>query len=144
MHLRCYNEFRKSPTCVNQFAVYDDEAMKVLADEMYANQKLCTWTSIELYEKYMSYGGQLTRKQMFTKLITSLGTDVVVLSIEGCASIVGFREYVSKTFKVTQVDTLDEEREDELVRKITTEARGISFNNKDYDLSDFTHAKAKQ
>ena len=44
----------------------------------------------------MSYGGQLTQKQMFTKLVTYLGGDVVVLNIEGCASIVGFREFVVK------------------------------------------------
>ena len=67
---------------------------------------------------------------MFTKLVTHLGDDVVVLSIEGCASIVGFREYVSNIVKISEVDTVDEENEDALVRKITTEARGIPFNNK--------------
>ncbi len=36
----------------------------------------------------MSYGGQLSRKQMFPKLVTCLSSDVVVLNIEGCASIV--------------------------------------------------------
>ena len=54
---------------------------------------------------------------MFTKLVTSLGNDVIVLNIEGCASIVGFRDYISKTFKVTKLDSVDEEKEDELVRK---------------------------
>ncbi len=28
---------------------YDNEAMKLLANEMYANQKQCAWSSIELY-----------------------------------------------------------------------------------------------
>ncbi len=67
---------------------YDDEAMKLLANEMYANQKQCAWSSIELYDKYLGYSGQLVRKQLFTKLVTSLGNDVIVLNIEGCASIV--------------------------------------------------------
>ncbi len=67
---------------------YDDEAMKLLANEMYANQKQCALSSIELYDKYLGYGGQLVRKQLFTKLVTSLGNDVIVLNIEGCASIV--------------------------------------------------------
>ena len=92
----------------------------------------------------MTFGGQLTRKQIFTKLVTHLGDDVVVLCIEGCASIVGFREFVGKILKVAKVDTVDEEKEDALVRKITTEARGIPFNNKNYDLGDFTHTKTKQ
>ena len=39
------------------------------------------------------------------------------------------------------MDSLDEEKEDELVQKITTEARS---NRKHYDLSDFTHAKARE
>ena len=107
-HLRCYNEFRKIPYNINDVALYDDEAMKLLANEMYANQKQCTWSSIELYDKYLGYGGQLVRKQLFTKLVTSLGNDVIVLNIEGCASIVGFREYISKTFKVTKLDSVDE------------------------------------
>ena len=109
-----------------------------------SNQKLCTWTSTELHDKYMSYGGQLTQKQVLTKLVTYLGGDVVVLNIEGCASIVGFRGFLGKMLKVTKVDTVDEEKEDALVRKITTEAHGIPFNNKNYDLGDFTHAKMKQ
>ena len=92
----------------------------------------------------MGYGGQLVRKQLFTKLVTSLGNDVIVLNIEGCASIVGFRDYISKTFKVTKLDSVDEEKEDELVWKIKTEAQSILTSNKSYDISDFTHDKAKQ
>ena len=42
------------------------------------------------------------------------------------------------------MDSLDEEKEDELVQKITTEARSIPCNKKHYDLSDFTHAKARE
>ena len=71
-----------------------DEAMKNLVDEMYCDCRLCTWTSIELHEKYKSYGGKLTRKQMLSKLAMHLGDDVVVLNIDGCASIIGFRSGV--------------------------------------------------
>ena len=39
---------------------------------------------------------------------------------------------------------MDEEKEDALVRKITTEAHSIPFNSKSYDIGDFTHAKTKQ
>ena len=69
-HVHCYDEFRKIPLKVDQTLQIDDEAMKILIDEMYDNRRLCTWTSIELHDKYLSYGGQLTRKQMFTKLVT--------------------------------------------------------------------------
>ena len=57
-------------------------------------KKQCAWSSIELYDKYLDYGGQLVRKQLFTKLVTSFGNNVIVLNIEGCASSVGFRDYI--------------------------------------------------
>ena len=142
-HVRCYNEFRKIPVKDDQTMLIDDEAMKMLVDEMYDNRRLCTWTSIELHDKYVSYGGQLTRKEMFTKLVTHFGDEVVILCIDGCASIIGFQEFVGKILKIAKVDTVDEEKEDALVRKITAEARGIPFS-KNYDLSEFTHAKTEQ
>ncbi len=107
--------------------------MKELVDEMYIHRRLCTWTSIELHEKYVSYGGELTRKQMFSKLAMHLGDNVVVLSIDGCASIIGFREFVE-----------DEDAEDALARKILAESRDILFTKTKYDLGNFTHAKTKE
>ncbi|MCG7883058.1 MAG: hypothetical protein JAY96_15870 [Candidatus Thiodiazotropha endolucinida] len=143
-HLRCYNEFRKVPVHTEQTPFIDDAALQSLVDEMFATRKHCTWTSLEMHDKYVAYGGCLSRKQMFTKLLTYLGEDVVVLSIQGCASIVGFREFVGKILKLSKLDTTDEEGEDVLVRKITTEARGIPTNNKQYDLGDFTFSKTKE
>jgi len=52
-HLRCYNEFRIPLNNSTDVILYDDEAMKLLAKEMHTNQKHCTWSSIELYEKYL-------------------------------------------------------------------------------------------
>ena len=143
-HLRCYNDFRKVPSQTEQTPFIDDSALQSLVSEMCAGRKQCTWTSLELHDKYVAYGGSLTRKQMFTKLVTYLGDDVVVLSIQGCASVVGFREFVGRILKLSAVDTIDEDGEDVLVRKITTEARGIPSNNKQFDLGDFTCSKTKE
>jgi len=60
----------------DQSPTIDDATLNLLIDEMYTNRKLCTWASIELYDKYVSHGGLLTRKQMFTKLVTYCG-DVI-------------------------------------------------------------------
>ncbi len=65
---------------------------------------------IELHDKYVSYGGQLTWKQMFTKMVMHLGDDVVVLCIDGCASMFGFKEFVGKLLKVSKVNTVNEEK----------------------------------
>ena len=120
-HIRCYDEFRKVPVKSDRFPLIE-EAMQLLDNEMYANRLVRTWTSIELHDKYMIYGGNLTRNQMLTKVLTYFGDDVTVLSIEGCGSIVGFREHVSKIVKISRVDNVDEESADTLVRQITTEA----------------------
>ena len=53
------------------------------------------------------------------------------------------RSLWGKSLRSQKVDTVNEENEDALVRKITTEARGIQFS-KSYDLCEFTHAKTRQ
>ena len=54
-HLRCYDEFRIIPKHADQTPLIVDGAMKAVVDEMYENRQLCTWTSIELHGKYLSY-----------------------------------------------------------------------------------------
>ena len=51
---------------------------------------------------------------MFTNLVTHLGDDVIVLSIDGCSSFV---EYVSNIVNISEVDVVDEENEDALVER---------------------------
>lgn len=58
---------------------------------------------------------------MFTKLIPYLA-DVIVLCIKDCEFIVGFQEFIRNIVKIFKIDTAYEEKEDVLVRKITTEA----------------------
>ena len=140
-HVRCYDNFRKVPVQTDQILLAEDEALKMLINnEMYVNQNVCTWTSIELHDKYVSFGGMLTRKQMYYKLLTQLREEVVVLRMEGCSPIVGFREFVGKIVKIKKVASEDEEKEDALVHTIITETRAIPHNI-NYDLSDFTPAK---
>ena len=122
-HYHCYDNFRKIPPNESeQIILLSDEAMKKFVDEMYHDHRLCTWTSIELHEKYTSYDGKLTQKQMFSKLAMHLGDDVVVLNIDGCASIIGFQEFIGKVMKVAKVDVEDEDPEDALARKIVVES----------------------
>ena len=125
-HLRCYDEFRIIPKHADQTPLIVDGAMKAVVDEMYENRQLCTWTSIELHGKYLSYGGQLECRQLFTNLATYFGDDVIVLSIEGCASVIGFHELLGKMIKVAKLDSQDEDKEDVLVRQIKMEARHMS------------------
>ena len=59
--------------------------MKLVIDDMLANKLLQTWTNLELYEMHLGLGGEVTN------LTTHLGDDIVVVRMEGCVSVVGFR-----------------------------------------------------
>ena len=41
--VRCSDEFRKIPVKDDQTMLVNDEAMKMLVDEMFDNRRLCTW-----------------------------------------------------------------------------------------------------
>ena len=122
-YVRCYNSFRKIPRMrTEQVVAIEDETLLKLIDEMFANRKLGTWTTIDLHDKYTCYGGKLTHKQMLSKLVTHLRDENVVLKIDGCASVIGFQEFLGKILKVAKVASEDDEMEDTLVQKIVTEA----------------------
>uniref|UniRef100_UPI00358E0907 uncharacterized protein n=1 Tax=Myxine glutinosa TaxID=7769 RepID=UPI00358E0907 len=141
-HKKCYDLFMIMPKHTNllrQCRVNDDDALEMVINHLYDNQKLCTWTSIELYDMYCSFGGELSCKQMFSKLVTTLGDDIVVVHLEGCASVVGFRDLVGKSLKLVKVDSVNEERVDAVVRQVRCEAESVEYNNAVFDLGDFTY-----
>lgn len=142
-HVRCYDRFRKVPFSTDQIVLAKDEALISLIDEMKEHQDDNTWTSTELHLKYLGFGGILGHKQMFSNLLEHLGDDVMVLRLEGCAPIIGYRELVSKIVKVEKLESVDEEREDAVVNIIISEARATPQRNH-YDLGDFTASKVKQ
>ena len=49
------------------------------------------------------------------------GNDLVVLNIDGCASTIGFQEFIDKVMKVAKVDVKDEDSEGALERKTAVE-----------------------
>ncbi|CAB4025349.1 Hypothetical predicted protein [Paramuricea clavata] len=64
----------------------------------------------------------------------------IVIRVDGCATLVGYRESIAKTLKVVQVVETDEKSSDSLLRKIKREARSVKYNSANYDLSEFTRA----
>ena len=144
-HFRCYTDFRRKPSLAEQHSlVPDDDALKLVINELYRKRNLQTWTSVELHDMYAACGGQLTRKHLFNSLVTCLGDAVITLHIHGCASIIGFPEVVGKVLNVAKLDNQDDEKEDVLVRQIVKEANNIPFSNKNYDLDSFVLSEIKQ
>lgn len=72
-------------TNLTNTVLFDDAALKMVIDDMYSNQEIRTWTTIELHNMYCSFGSMLTSQQMFTKYVTHLGNDIVVVRMDGCA-----------------------------------------------------------
>ena len=91
-----------------------------------------------MYDNYCSAGGQLTKKQMRGNHCDYFGGEIVVLHIEGCASIVGFTDVVGKTVKLFKYDCEDDESVDTVVHRV--KALALHRSN-DYDLSQFTFQK---
>lgn len=74
------------------------------------------WNSVELHALYSDSGGKLARRDMFNKLTDCMSKDVTVVWVEGCATIVGFRESIAKSLKVVKVVDTDERSIDSVVR----------------------------
>ena len=60
------------------------------------SNKQNTWTTDELHEIYINVGGDLSRKQMIRRIKESLNDEIVVVNIEGCASLIGFKRGIGK------------------------------------------------
>lgn len=141
-HKRCYDDFVQVPRFSNLSSgscQIDDNALELLIRDMFRNQELRTWTTLELYDMYCGFGGLLSRQQMFTKLTTYLGDDIVVIRMEGCASVVGFRNLVGKSLKIVQEEAVDEDSVDAVLRQVTNEAKAVQYNSANYDLGEFTY-----
>ena len=52
------------------------------------------WTSIELHELYRNENGEQSRKSILEKLKLHFGKDLVVMHIQGCASLACFKNHI--------------------------------------------------
>ena len=54
------------------------------------------WCTVELFDLYHSYGGTLSCRIMVEKVCASFNDDVLLMQIDGCDSLLGFRDQLSK------------------------------------------------
>lgn len=110
-------------------AVFSDYAMLSVADHMECNFKQ-TWTVSELYKQYQESGGQLSSKIMMLNLTRYFGDKLVILHSEGCANIIGYRNFLSRSLKlVAQKDASEDDEMDWLVRLVRSEVKAIPKAN---------------
>lgn len=145
-HSKCYNAFRKVPIDSSATASKPvDSCLASVIDHMSANKSV-TWTVSELHDVYVANSGNLCRKQMLANLCDYYGDAVIVLRVEGCQTIVGFRQYIGKSLKlVGQTGLFNDDDDDvnKVVRKVRAEVQNIPLP-REYDLGSFTHERVIQ
>ena len=100
------------------------------------SDKTRIWSTVELFDLYQSYGGTLSRRIMVEKVCASFNDDVLLMQIDGCASMLGFRDQLSKYMRIIDMESDNTNDTDDIVSKIRTEVRSLS-KHPDYDLSSF-------
>ena len=72
---------------------------------------------------------------MLTNLTTHLGADIVVVCMEGCVSVVRFRELVGMSLKLVKDESVDEESFGPVIRQIRSEAWAVQHSNHSPDTA---------
>ena len=77
-----------------------------------------------------------------TVCVQRYGYELLVLHIEGCDSVVGFKAKLGKVIKIVKISESmgDDDELEKLVRKIRSEVMAKPMNV-DYKLSDYVHHK---
>ena len=139
-HVHCYNSFTKVTTYADlPTGSADENALKEVIEYMNRDRSRI-WNSVELHSLYSDLGGKLARRDMFSKFTDCMSKDVIVVRVDGCATIVGFCESIAKSLKIVKGDDMDERSIASVVRQIKHEARSVKYNSANYDLSEFTQA----
>ena len=142
-HVKCYrkvpNDLRGNVTCKPV-----DDSLAAVISKMNADN-LATWTVSELHTVYLANLGKLQKKQMLCNLCDYFGDDLLVIQVEGCSTIVGFRNHVGKMLKlVNQTETPGEyDYVDKLVRRVQAEVKDLPLP-RNYDLGSFRHDRLVQ
>ena len=88
-HAHCYNKFRKTATDMSRQPCNPEEpAMRAIVDNINENNT-STWMTSDLYELYISASGTLSKKQIVYNINKYVGTEVIIMHIEGCESVLG-------------------------------------------------------
>ena len=103
-----------------------------------------SWTTSELYVMYVAALGTVSRRQFVSNVTAHFGAgdELLVLHIDGCDSVVGFKASLGKVFKIVKKSQSmgDDDELEKLVRKIRREVMAKP-RNVDYKFRDYVHHK---
>ena len=132
-HAPCYNR----PSITEPL----EEALRSVLSIM-AENATDSWITSELYVMYVAALGTVSRQQFVSNVTAHFGDELLVLHIDGCDSVVGFKASLGKVFKIVQKSQSmgDDDELEKLVRKIRSEVMAKP-RNVDYKLRDYVHHK---
>lgn len=133
-HAHCYDSFRPRSTCP-PIIEPDEMALRSVISTMTENMTE-TWTTAELFSKYLSASGTLSKKQFVSSVTSHFGEELLMFHIEGCASVVGFKANLGKVIKIVKISksTDGDDELEKLVRKIRSEVMATPRPG-DYNLN---------
>ena len=92
---------------------------------------------------YIAASGTLSRRQLVSNIATYFSKKLLILHIEGCESVVGFKSSLGQFIKIAKKTNKRsyEDEIDKLERIIPNEVRATPRPG-DYNLSDFAQHKS--
>ena len=124
-HVPCYNR----PSIMEPL----EDALRCVLSMMAENAKE-SWT---LYVMYLAASGTVSRRQFVSNATAHFGDELLVLHIEGCDSVVGFKASLGKVIKIVKISQSmgDDDELEKLVRNIRREVMAKP-RNMDYTLRE--------
>ena len=118
-----------------------EEALRSVVTTMAENMTE-TWTTLELYSMYLAASGTAARRQFVSSITDYFGDKLLLLHVEGCESVVGFKTSLGQFIKIAKKSNSnsDDDELEKLVRKIRSEVRATPKPG-DYNLSDYVRHK---
>lgn len=120
-HKDCMDQFRgkRNITCTTSKDTesHADHAFSSLVEEISTDLSRM-WNSVDIHTLYQNYDGQLSRKQLMTKLTDHFGSNLLILSGTGVANILVFKSQVSPS--LMKLVNNDEDDDDAAVAKVAS------------------------
>jgi chorismate mutase len=140
-HVPCYERFRVVPvTCPFIIAPVED-ALRSVRSTM-AKNATENWTTSELYSMYLAASGTVSRRQLVSTITAYFGDELLMLHIEGCDSVVGFKDSLGQFIKI--IKTSKSQGDDDALEKLVMEIRSVVMATPrpgDYNLGAYIHHK---
>jgi hypothetical protein len=140
-HVPYYKMFCVVPVTRPSIMAPVEEALRSVLSTM-AENATEDWTKSELYSLYLAASGTVSRRQLVSTITAYFGDELLMLHIEGCDSVVGFKDSLGQFIKI--IKTSKSQGDDDALEKLVMEIRSVVMATPrpgDYNLGAYIHHK---